>query len=84
MAAKYKVNSKVQWPWVGRAILGQVEEIFFDTVKKEIKGKKITRHGSKENPAYLVKSDAGNLALKLESELKPIEAKLKSKVKMFS
>lgn len=36
---------------------------------KTIKGKKIVRNGSPENPAVLVLSDAGNEALKLMSEL---------------
>jgi len=67
--AKFKKSSKVQWKWLGRPILGAVEEIFESSITKTIKGKKITRNGSKEKPAYLVKSEAGNLALKLETEL---------------
>jgi len=35
----------------------------------EIKGKLIKRNGTKENPAVLVRSLAGNLALKLHHEL---------------
>ena len=65
----FKKSQSVQWKWLGRPVHGVVEEIFFESVTKTIKGKKITRHGSAEKPAYLVKSEAGNLALKLESEL---------------
>ena len=50
---------------------GVVEEIYFESISKVIKGKTITRHGSKEKPAYLVRSEAGNIALKLETELMP-------------
>lgn len=67
--AAFKKHSKVQWKWLGKAISGVVEEVFFESVTKTIKGKKITRNGSKEKPAYLVKSEAGNLALKLQTEL---------------
>ncbi|WP_413560824.1 DUF2945 domain-containing protein [Bdellovibrio sp. HCB209] len=73
--AKFKKSSKVQWQWLGRPVLGTVEEVFKESVTKTIKGKKITRHGSEEKPAYLVKSEAGNLALKLETELSASKTK---------
>jgi hypothetical protein len=79
MAAKFKKSAKVQWQWLGRPIDGSVEEIFVESVTKTIKGKKITRHGSKEKPAYLVRSENGNLALKLETELKKPQNKKVSK-----
>ena len=82
MPAKFKKNSKVQWKWLGRPIDGTVEEIFLESVTKTIKGKKITRHGSTDKPAYLVKSEAGNLALKLETELQTPVAKTASKSKL--
>ncbi|MES2802491.1 MAG: DUF2945 domain-containing protein [Bdellovibrionota bacterium] len=78
--AQFKMHSKVVWKWLGKTISGVVEEVFFKSVTKTIKGKKITRHGSKEKPAYLVKSEAGNLALKLETELlTPTKAKQSTK-----
>jgi hypothetical protein len=64
-----KVGQKVKWKWMGRFILGEVVEIHSEVTVKEIKGKLIKRNGSNENPAVLVKSNAGNLALKLQSEL---------------
>ncbi len=67
--AKFRKHAKVSWKWLGRDINGVVLEIFISPVTREIKGKKIKRNGSKENPAYLVKSEAGNEALKLGSEL---------------
>lgn len=71
--AKFKLGARVQWKWLGRPIGGRVEEIYVEPVVREIKGKRIKRNGSKEKPAYLVKSDAGNLALKLETELSRFE-----------
>ena len=58
---------------MGREIHGIVMEKHMAPVEMEIKGKKIKRNGSVEKPAYLVKSEAGNLALKLGSELFEVE-----------
>jgi hypothetical protein len=69
MSKLIKKKSAVQWKWLGQFIKGHIEEIYFESVTKTIKDKKITRHGTKENPAYLVRSVAGNLALKLQSEI---------------
>lgn len=74
MPAKFKKSAKVQWKWLGGLIDGKVEEIFFEPVTKTIKGKVIKRNGSSEKPAYLVRSEAGNLALKLETELLAVSA----------
>ncbi len=67
----YRVGAKIQWKWVGNPVLGTVEEVFFGPVERIIKGKNIKRNGSVEKPAYLVKSEAGNVALKLHTELEP-------------
>lgn len=69
MPRKFKVGSKVQWKWLGSRIDGVVEEVYTEPVVKIIKGKRIKRNGSPQKPAYLVRSEAGNLALKLETEL---------------
>jgi len=66
---KISKGSSVQWKWAGSIIEGVVEEIYFHPITKEIKGKFIKRNGSEEKPAYLVKSKAGNYALKLHTEL---------------
>lgn len=81
----FKVGSKIQWKWLGRKIDGEIVEVHLQSVSKLIKEKAIKRKGSAENPAYLVKSAAGNLALKLHSELEPlqIEEHSLSKPKMF-
>lgn len=71
----FKPGTRVQWKWLGYQIPGQVIEVFFEPVSKTIKNKTIRRNGSAEKPAYLVKSDAGNLALKLQTELQTEIAK---------
>lgn len=65
----YKVGTKIQWKWAGNLISGTVIEVHQGPIEREIKGKRIKRNGSVEKPAYVVKSEAGNLALKLHSEL---------------
>lgn len=80
-----KVGSKIQWKWLGKTISGEVVEVYKEKVTQVIKDKKIVRNGSPENPAYLVKSEAGNLALKLGTELVvAIKTKTNAKPKMFS
>lgn len=74
---KYRVKSKVTWKWLGRSIHGILMEVHLTSVSRTLKGKKITRNGSAENPAYLVCSEAGNEALKLQSELSPAKPAVK-------
>lgn len=65
----FNLNTEVTWKWMGKEIVGFIQEIHTNSISKTIKGKTIKRNGTKENPAYLVQSKAGNLALKLQSEL---------------
>lgn len=78
---KIAVGSEVSWKWLGRNIRGIVLEIFKTPVSKVIKGKAIKRNGTAENPAYLVRSEAGNLALKLKTELQASGANKKVRKK---
>jgi hypothetical protein len=66
---KFRVGAKIQWKWLGRNIPGVVKEVHTEPITKTIKGKKIKRNGSPENPAYVVESSVGNKALKLHTEL---------------
>lgn len=65
----YKIGTAVQWKWAGGVVEGTVEEVILGPVEREIKGSKIKRNGSVEKPAYVVRSAAGNIALKLHTEL---------------
>ncbi len=80
---KFKKGSSIQWRWLGNTIEGVVLEVFEEPITREIKGKKIKRNGSPENPAYLVKSVAGNEALKLGTELTAAAQDKRPKPKMF-
>ncbi len=80
---KFEKGEAVCWKWMGGLIQGTVEEVFLEPVTKLIKGKSIKRNGSPEKPAYLVRSEASNIALKLETELMPVSphSKLLAKLK---
>lgn len=69
MAPTPKKGDFVKWKWMGGVIEGVVEEVYHRPVSRQIKGKSIKRNGSKEKPAFLVKSKAGNFALKLITEI---------------
>jgi len=64
-----KPGTAVRWKWMGGFVRGKVLEVYFEPTVKLIKGKEIKRNGTPEKPAYLVESEAGNLALKLHTEL---------------
>ena len=66
------IGDEVTWKWAGGVIKGQVEEIHFAPIEQIIKGSRIKRNGSVEKPAYVVRSAAGNIALKLHTELTKI------------
>lgn len=66
-----KVGDPVRWKWMGGYVEGEVVEIHYEPITKLIKGKSIKRNGSKDKPAYLVKSKSGNFALKLSTEIEP-------------
>lgn len=78
MKTHLKIGAHVRWKWMGGYVRGEVIEEFLEPVTKVIKGKNIKRNGSPEKPAYLVKSEAGNYALKLATELEAVE-KLKAR-----
>ena len=65
----FRTNQYVEWNWGNGTGCGQVEERFEREVTRTIEGSEITRDGSEENPAYLIKQDDGGKVLKLGSEL---------------
>jgi len=80
------VGSKVCWKLMGRIVEGKVLKVFTVPTEIVVKGKKIKKNGSLKCPAILVESEAGNLALKLQSELfeeEIVKTKSKIKPKMF-
>jgi phage terminase small subunit len=62
-------GSTVRWNYGQGQTEGKVVDTFTEHVTRKIKGKEITRNGSKEDPAVLIEQDDGDQVLKLSSEL---------------
>lgn len=69
MANSYRKGATVEWHWASGTATGKVIDRFDRRVQRTIKGSKIVRKGSPDNPAYLVEQEDGARALKLGSEL---------------
>jgi argonaute-like protein implicated in RNA metabolism and viral defense len=65
----FRKGQTVKWHWGSGTAEGKVADKFERRVQRTIKGSKIIRNGSKENPAYLIEQDDGDRVLKLGSEL---------------
>lgn len=71
MGSGFHTGQRVRWNWgtgVGR---GKIEERFDRHVERTIGGTKVSRNGSTDNPAYLIRQEDGGQVLKLGSELEP-------------
>ena len=69
MSNSFRSGTYVKWKWGNGYGEGKIEERFEREVKRTIEGSEITRNGSEDNPAYLIKQDDGGQVLKLGSEL---------------
>lgn len=66
---KFRKDQHVQWSWGDGTAKGQVKERFEREVERTLKGSKVTRKGSEDDPAYLIRQEDGDEVLKLGSEL---------------
>ena len=60
----------VRWDWGTGEARGTIAARFERKVIRKVKDSLVTRYGTPDNPAYLVRQDNGDEALKLGSELK--------------
>lgn len=65
----FQTKQYVKWDWGNGTACGQVTERFEREVTRTLKGSEVTRDGSEDDPAYLIKQDDGDEVLKLGSEL---------------
>lgn len=65
-----KKGQKVKWKWGKGTAYGKVSLIKKSKLTISSKDSKITRNGSKENPAVKIKQDDGTTVIKKSSELK--------------
>ncbi|MDF2964954.1 MAG: hypothetical protein K0Q51_342 [Rickettsiaceae bacterium] len=69
MSKVHSIGSPVSWKWGQGIAHGVIEEVFFESVIRVIKGTKVTRNGTEDNPAYVIRQKDGTVVLKLHSEL---------------
>ncbi len=62
-------GTTVKWKWGSSYAEGTVSEVHHDEVSRTTKGEKVTRKGSKDDPAYVIEQEDGTTVLKLRSEL---------------
>jgi Hypervirulence associated proteins TUDOR domain len=64
-------GTTVSWAWGRSRAEGKVTAIHRETVTRTINGSTITRHGSRDDPAYEIEQGDGSRVLKLRSEVRP-------------
>ena len=69
MVQKHGIGTQLEWKWGSGKGTGKVEEVFTKKVTRTIKGKKITRDASEDEPAYMLTQEDGDRVLKSHSEL---------------
>lgn len=69
MPQRFRKQQHVQWNFGNGTARGQIVDVFKEKVTKTIKGSKITRNASEDEPAYLIEQSDGDRVLKSESEL---------------
>jgi hypothetical protein len=70
MAKAFAKGTTVRWTWADGTAEGEVVERFDRRVSRMLKGKRITRVGTPDNPAYLLRQADGDRVLKRASELR--------------
>lgn len=66
----FRKDQHVEWNWGNGTGTGQVKERFERDVERTLQGSKVSRNGSEDDPAYLIRQEDGDEVLKLGSELK--------------
>jgi len=66
-----RTGTTVSWAWGRSRAEGKVVAVHRDTITRTLKGSRITRHGSRDDPAYEIEQNDGTRVLKLRSEVQP-------------
>ncbi|MDB5684493.1 MAG: hypothetical protein JWM75_2191 [Sphingomonas bacterium] len=69
MPNSYRTGQKVHWTWGSGRAEGRIVERFDRRVQRTIKGSRIVRNGTADNPAYLIEQEDGGRVLKRGAEL---------------
>ena len=65
-----QIGDEVMWSWGVGVAHGKVVEVCPGRTHIESKDKVITRNGTPQNPAVIIRHNSGSLVLKLQSELR--------------
>jgi len=65
----FQTDQYVEWEWGNGKGKGQIKERFEKEVTRKLQGSEITKDGTEDNPAYLIKQEDGDEVLKRGSEL---------------
>ena len=65
----FQSDQYVRWDWGNGTAKGQIKERFEREVTRTLQGSEITRNGTEDNPAYLIRQEDGDEVLKLGSEI---------------
>jgi hypothetical protein len=65
-------GDKVEWNWGASKAEGKIVKKYDKPVTKTIKGAKVKRNASKDEPVYEIEQEKGNKVLKSESEISPL------------
>lgn len=68
-----RIGTHVRWSWGTGHGTGVVVERFTERVERTIKGSKIVRDASDDEPAFLIETDDGSRVLKSTSEVERAE-----------
>ncbi len=62
-------GTKVKWKWGNGYANGEVQETHTKSITRTIKGNEVSRNGTDDNKALVIKQDDGTKVVKLESEV---------------
>lgn len=62
-------GTTVKWNWGSGTAEGTVDETHKSKVTRTINGSEVTRNGTDDDPALVIKQDDGQMVLKLKSEV---------------
>lgn len=65
----FQSDQYVRWDWGNGTAKGQIKERFERDVTRTLQGSEITRNGTEDDPAYLIRQEDGDEVLKLGSEI---------------
>jgi len=69
MSDAFHIGDRVAWNWAQGSGEGKIRQRFERRVQRTLKGSRIVRNGTKDNPAYLIEQEDGGQVLKRGSEL---------------